>query len=146
MRKTASEILRNLEMRVARLENKSASKVMDLMDLGGHLTKSLQDAFRFVSHKIKVRRSDVEMELNVMFNEDGVEKLFRLPYVEDDYSAYDDLSFEVKKIRFGEYRDNRISLEVDLKVSYASFNALNQTRLTLSVSAGRRGVQVKKIK
>ena len=146
MRRSASETLRNLEMRVARLEKQSSRK-MDFMDLRGHLTKSLEKAFRL--NDIEIKRYEVEMGLISFFSEKGIKNLFKLPYVEDDYSAYHDLSFKVGKRSLNR---SGTGLNIDLEVIYSSSSVQNVTKVTLSVdldltkSSNRGKVEVKKVR
>ena len=129
MRRSASEIIRNLEMRVARLENKTSSRDLDLSGLAQFIAKEFSR-----SYESNLRNSqDVETALHEFFQ--GFTDFFD---GEDEWAEEDgvyDLIFEVK-----DYEVSRRTIELTILVHHVFGN--DEVKFETSLSG--RNVVVKK--
>ena len=120
MRRLASEVIRNLEKRIARLENRSASKNLDIMDLAklvlDELNKTNQGGMR----------DEIERGLSDFFS-DFLSDPDSSSYADD--SIYD-LVFEVKEVK----TDLRF-VEMTVVVTYFE----GKEKVKFQVQSKRRG-------
>lgn len=130
MRRSASEIIRNLETRVARLENKTSSRDIELFDLAQFIAKEFSR-----SYESNLRNSqDVETALHDFFQ--GFTDFFDS---EDEWSGEDgvyDLIFEVKG-----YEVMGRSMELTVVVHHEFGNK----EVNFQVSLSGRNVRIKEI-
>jgi hypothetical protein len=147
MRRSASEIINNLENRVARLENRKASTSRkassriarlekqsyadnDIMDLSKGISKDLSKLV-----EMRIPRQDVEISLHEFFTDKD-------EFWEDGFDSEDsvyDLSFDIK-----EYHPLNIAgtkmVEIKCVVHYGLGDS---KRMTFQTIYGRRGITVK---
>ncbi len=134
MKRSATEVIRSLEMRVARLESKGRERSMkvsfhtrdisisDLADgISDHLSKLVQ---------YRVPKQDIEDELHDFF----VDYDELINWEEDMNESVYDLSFDVQKLN--SKRDNTVEVECVVE---------GVKKITFQVILGRRGVEVKEV-
>ena len=130
MRKSASEILRNLEKRIARLE-KQSSRSIDLDELSEFITKELSKLYQ---SDLRIRQ-DVYGELMTFFQD------FEEFYDDgDEWSHADDgvhdLQFEIKDSKPSGNRGLELKVEVD--------HAFGSEVVKFQVHSERRRIKIKK--
>lgn len=134
MRRTASEIIRNLEMRIARLENKGRERGMkvsfhtrgiSISDLAEGISEHLSKLVQY-----RVPKQNIEDELHDFF----VDYDELINWEEDMNESVYDLTFEVQKIN--SVVDNIVEVECVVE---------GVKKITFQVILGRRGVEVKEV-